>query len=296
MNYFLLLIYLTAGPLIVYRNDRSRDAYRELGSSPQFDCVGRVLRKNDPAGSCVFIGGRYVVSAAHCFMVKDYQPVKFRFGGEVTKGYLATDPHPDEASNYKIELNGRKYRIKKITIHPVYLAHGASGDADIAVLTLAEEVKGLQPAVLNTSFDERNSVATGVGYGGSLLAEGQEEADPGERVRLAGTNVIDSVGGFELNEIPTRLCMDFDHPLYSLPHNTGDTLPQNLEYCTTGGDSGGGIFREVNGKWELLGIHSQIMIDVPLTVKHGYYGSRFYATRISAFYGWIDAVTDDGDQ
>ena len=60
-----------------------------------------------------------------------------------------------------------------------------------------------------------------------------------------------------------------------------------LEYMCGGGDSGGGLFRQTQGKWELIGICSGADIDVEQLMKTGYYGQQMHWTHVSLFADWI---------
>jgi hypothetical protein len=106
--------------------------------------------------------------------------------------------------------------------------------------------------------------------------------------KIAGENTIDSISGPLLNGNPTDLMADFDSPLNPELSVMGDSKPLPLEYCFSGGDSGGGLFREKGGKWELIGICHRSTMTVELLVKYGYYGEIMRWTRVSAFRDWID--------
>lgn len=70
--FFVLLISNTYSG--VFRHDVSRKKYLELAKQPQFACVGLILKDQlYPQGSCVAIGGRYLLSAAHCFIDHDFR-------------------------------------------------------------------------------------------------------------------------------------------------------------------------------------------------------------------------------
>jgi hypothetical protein len=69
----------------------------------------------------------------------------------------------------------------------------------------------------------------------------------------------------------------------------GNATPRPLEYVGSGGDSGGGLFRYNNKKWELAGIYSQTDINVLDIIKTGYYCAIMKWTRVSAFDDWISA-------
>jgi hypothetical protein len=71
----------------------------------------------------------------------------------------------------------------------------------------------------------------------------------------------------------------------------GSATPLPLEWKPGGGDSGGGLFRQVKGQWQLVGIitggpHSGLDME-QYAKTGGYYGSITENARVSAFYDWI---------
>lgn len=87
------------------------------------------------------------------------------------------------------------------------------------------------------------------------------------------------------------MLFDFDHSTNAECCNKmGSPIPEPLEYITTGGDSGSGIFRFKNNKWQLIGIVSGGAVDLRQFLKSGYYGQTMEITRISLFNPWIDKV------
>lgn len=67
----------------------------------------------------------------------------------------------------------------------------------------------------------------------------------------------------------------------------GSATPRPLEYICGGGDSGGGLFRQIENHWELIGICAGSSTDIPQLLKTGYYGQIMSWTRIAGFEKWI---------
>lgn len=69
----------------------------------------------------------------------------------------------------------------------------------------------------------------------------------------------------------------------------GSPLPRPLEFITSGGDSGGGLFMtDSTGELQLLGITKGGGINPNLLVESwSYYGQVGTYTRVSPFISWI---------
>lgn len=253
----------------IYRHDRDLKLYTSLASEKQFDCVGHIYNGKHSGASCILIGERTVLSAAHCFHDKHLRPDTVYF-----------------------EFNGVKYAAKKITWHEQYSALN-SNDYDIAFIELQQRVINAVPAKLCTTYNELHSDVTGVGYGYINKADKPDKEDE-EPVwgKMAGENVIDSIGGPLVDGKASVLVADFDAPkgckYYGQCNKMGSSLPKELEYDTNGGDSGGGLFRKGKEGWELVGIVSGGGIDGEQFLKTWYYGQVSVWTRVSAFQKWIN--------
>jgi hypothetical protein len=71
----------------------------------------------------------------------------------------------------------------------------------------------------------------------------------------------------------------------------GSSVPRPLEYISTGGDSGGGLFRKKGNDWELIGICGGAGIDLAQFMETYYYGQIMEWTRVAAFTKWMDEQT-----
>lgn len=277
-------IFLCSG---VIRHDVDETKYIELGSQKQFDCVGEVVNDADKLkGSCVFIGTKYVLSAAHVFMEYDFHPDTMEIGGQTVIANVASNPRPADVSKFFFKFNGRRYQGKSIIIHPEYFNKSTKGSRDIAIIELQENVNNILPATLNNSIDELNEDVVGIGYGASGIAN-KPNTVVSVGKKIAGENVIDSIGGKLLNNIHTLLYCDFDSPTDTTLNRMGNSAPRPLEYVCNGGDSGGGLFRKKGNAWELVGLCHSTNADIENFAKNGYYGSIMAWTRVSSFNSWI---------
>lgn len=280
-----LLAFLTGFSGII-RHDVPEESYRSLAQQPQFECVGQVYKDTQALGSCVFIGDRFLLTAAHLFMESDTKPDTLKTAHYTRISHTVYNQHAAPASRFMIVIKGQKLSIKSITIHPYYLNPLTKGSCDLAVIELEEPLLGVMAARTNSFYNELNSDVVGVGFGVSGIADQPADVRPQEK-KIAGENTIDSIGGMNFNGNETLLICDFDHPTRSDCNKLGSPAPKPLEYICSGGDSGGGLFRKVNNNWQLIGICSGSSIDVNQLLKAGYYGQTMQWTRVSVFNEWI---------
>lgn len=271
----------------IIRHDVDEKAYLKLAVQKQFDCVGQVYKDTTPSGSCVLISNRYVLSAAHVFIDSDTRPDTLEFNGQTIVTYVTYNHRVTEVSNVFIVLKGQKVKVKNIWLHPYYLDSLTKGSCDIALLELEKPIENIKPAKLNTMFNELKSDVVGVGYGASGPADRPDLVGLFNK-KIAGENVVDSIGGQLYLGYQTLLFCDFDHPNRKDCNKLGSPTPRQLEYITSGGDSGGGLFRKNNKSWELIGICSGGGTDIEQLMKTGYYGQIMEWTRTSVFKKWID--------
>lgn len=250
----------------IYRHDVSLEKYSALANEPQFNCVGQVFTIEDTLSfnaSCVLIADSFVLSARHVFgRDKDIDISKYRFG---FKGKYYT---PDK---YK------EFQHDSLTY-------------DIVLFKLQSPVQEIVPAKVNRDTNEYNTIATGVGYGSvrnALMINGREYLN----YKVAGNNVIDSIGGDKYNGIATVLMADFDHPETGKLNKCGSVQALPLEYVTNGGDSGGGLFKKKGNTYQLIGITKGR--SGQLSSSTGSYGSVAKWTRLSVFSEWIEIAMHD---
>ena len=271
----------------ISRVDVSPDKHIKLARQEQFTCVGQMMVDGDAAGSGVLICENLVLSAAHVFILSDTRPDTLEIEGEKVVVFTPINEHPAKPEQVIFKLNGTNYKVKKLILHPNYLNSPSGGACDMALLELEQSVKGISPAILNNQFNELKNEAVGVGYG--VMAKANESGAVIDlKLKNAGQNVIDSVGGLKIGGQSTLLYCDFDAPHRNDCNKMGSASPLPLEYVCSGGDSGGGMFIKRNNQWVLVGICSGSPVDINQLMKTGYYGSIMFWTRVSAFTDWIE--------
>ncbi len=185
-----LLLISCAAIAGIYRHDKKESEYVALGAQPQFDCVGQVLLSGQMQASCVLIGDRYVLSAAHVFVQSDHRERKINNNGVLITVNEPYNKHIGNAADYSVVFNGRQYKCKKLTVYPHYLDSATQDWLDIALMELEEPVPGITPAILNTAYDELHTNVTGVGWGVRGRADKPSEIVRKDPKKLAGENVV----------------------------------------------------------------------------------------------------------
>ena len=278
-----VLIVLTSG---IIRHDVSEKEYLKLANEKQFDGVGQVYIDTSSRGSCVLINERFLLSAAHVFIESDYRQDTIMYEGQKIVAFNPYNNHLVDVIKVSILLKGQKLKVKRITLHPNYLDKDSEGSCDLALIELESSFKAVKPAIINRNLDEMSFNVVGVGFGVSGIANKPETVMPLDK-KIAGQNIIDSIGGFEYLGKPTLLFCDFDNPTRNDCNKMGSATPRPLEYICGGGDSGGGLFRIRDNRWELIGICSGSKTDIQQLLKTGYYGQIMSWTRVAAFEKWI---------
>jgi len=158
----------------------------------------------------------------------------------------------------------------------------------MALIALDRPVLDITPALRYQDQGELGAVVTKIGYG--YLGNGLVGmATPATQQRLGGRNTIDAIGGTVLginlgNDV---LLADFDGPDTGEFNRIGSPVPLELEIGGSKGDSGGGVFLEKNGVWQLVGIVSG---GLNRELK---YGSVIALARVSSANSWIDSVISE---
>ncbi len=281
-----VLLFALSSQAGVYRHDRKKQQYIDLGAKKEFDCVGMVNKNGSRGGSCVLVGKKYVLTAAHVFKVSETRLDTFYEGKSQIVVYQPINERIGNNKDYTFTFRGKSYTAKSINIYPTYMDSATKGMGDIALVELDKPVEDVTPAGMGKVYDELNANVTGVGYGVFGPGDKMETLDT-SLLKIGGENVIDSIGGYEIGGIASVLHADFDHPNNSECNKMGSAKPRNLEYACAGGDSGGGLFIETSNGYRLIGICSGTGYDMQQFQKTAYYGQTMSWTRVSVFYDWV---------
>jgi len=272
----------------IYRHDRKESDYVALGAQAQFNCVGQVFHNGKMGASCVLINSKHVLCAAHVFIEASYrQDTINNKDGQLILN-TPYNQHVGNAADYSVVFNGKEYKCHKLTVYPGYLDTATKDGLDMAIMELDAPINDIAPAVLSAKPNELHADVTGVGWGVYGRADKASEVGKKDGIKkLGGENVIDSLGGYVLHGMPTAMYCDFDHPTDTTCNKMGSAMPRNLEYISGGGDSGGGLFRQTKGGWQLVGVCHGGSTNIPQLIRTGYYGQVMCWMRVSVFADWI---------
>lgn len=228
------------------------------------------------SASAVYIGGGWLLTAAH---VAD--------GTNYTGGGI---------SNFKFLLGGSTYTANASVVGNFFVSAGwqssnrsLNAGHDIGLVRLTSSPNVL-PANLYSQADELGRVGTLIGYGyGGRGSNGYNASTP--NLKRAGNNVLDVFGGAQnVTSYSSNLVFaDFDNPNAAADSSWGSSTPLAYEFLSTLGDSGGGLFINVNGIDYLAGIDS-VGISVDGNTNNDY-GDMSGYTRVSQFISWIQGIT-----
>jgi CubicO group peptidase (beta-lactamase class C family) len=234
----------TVYPIII-RHDRADADYRKLGERYRDACV-------EVAGATgTLVAPRWVLAAAHSI-------------DKLIPGRGAYD----SAVLPKATVGGRDYAIDKIVQHPNWKNPGTSND--IALVRLAEPVRGIKPTRLYREKDEVGKVVTFVGRG--TTGNGREGAKGIDKILRGANNRVETADEKWITFI-------FDAP------DSPNVLP--LEGAGGAHDSGGPALVEKNGQLYTLGVLSH---NRSYEGPDDLYGMKTYYTRVSIYSDWIDEI------
>ncbi|TWT51388.1 Trypsin [Rubripirellula amarantea] len=259
-----------------FRHDRDIDQYRKAAANPRLACAGWVkFNGGEKQASGILIDPSLVLTCAHVANSAEAEEHAWHFGDQARKGVRVIHLKGyQESARDRWHFNGN----------------------DLAIVQLDRPINEIEPAIRYRVNDEVGKTVWCVGNG--LIGDGQEGLRrPLIQERLAGTNVIDTIGDQSAYSLfsDRTLMYDFDGPAGGDLNMMGDEHPTDLEYSATDGDSGGGLFIEQDGELLLAGIFFG-GVDSGRSDRKGSaysYGEIGVAVRVSSHNDWIDAVIED---
>lgn len=247
--------------LIITRDDTDDARYRELGARKEFSSVVRIVSDSRGSGSGVLIAPRWVLTAAH---VVHNRPIE----------------------QLTVIVGSQRIAAKRAVIHPVFLSDARGLDktaGDHALIELAENAL-VTPSVLATVLPTTGTHVTLIGYG----VGGPGAKDSAGTLRGAH-NRVDQLGGtHQRMALADHLMLtDFDIPGLESRNALGSATPEPLEGLASAGDSGGGLFAEMDGRWQLIGTFSISMVPVAGIIAKEYAGGTNLFVGVAPHYEWI---------
>ena len=288
-NNILKFLLLSLFPVLIsgiVRHDVDKEKYTELANRAEYQSVGEIWINTNFSGSAVLISDKYVLTAAHNVIESDTRVDIINNNGQIFYANVPINHRVVKSDSVFVKIGTNKYSVAEVIVHPKYLSDIDRGEYDLVLLKLKESVKNIQPAILSFSSDEINSDVTGVGFGASGVAD--QENLTMNMEKLAGQNVVDSIGGLLENGLKIYLFADFDSPNDPATNKIGSHKPRGLEYLSAAGDSGGGLFRENDkNEMELIAINKGTEFDHRQFQKTKHYGQIMRWTRLAPFEDWI---------
>ncbi len=256
---------------IIGRGDVGDSEFLKFARQPGFEGVVQVLVGGTPGGTAEVIDERWLLTAAHVVQDQAGRPIEVM---------VRSGPVP----------------VKEIVVHPRYREPDGSGrflsekGVDLALLRV--DSIGIAPLPTATGELQLGTEVAIVGFG---RGGPWGQSPPGDK--RAGTNVLDALGGMFVNQrqIPDYyLVTDFDSPTMPELNPLGSGNPRGLEALASAGDSGGGLFTVIGGRWVLVGVYTTTVYRSSF-VQDGmdFGGSLNYFVSVPHFAQWIESTINN---
>ncbi|XP_040170638.1 uncharacterized protein LOC120904598 [Anopheles arabiensis] len=223
----------------------------------EYACGGSILDENT------------ILTAAHCVYIQS---------GVISASRVSVDVgriHLKDTSEYT-----QTHRVREIIVHPGFSKNSIIND--IALIKLGSNItmnKYVQPVCLWTRDSNQESI---VGKNGTIVGFGLNEQDVvSDQLKQAQIGVVDAL-----------TCIASDRGVFGT-HLTSDMFcgkgEKGVSACN--GDSGGGMFFEVSGKWYVRGLVS----FTPLRGNTGLCDPLKYTayTDVTMYLEWIKPYIDE---
>lgn len=218
-------------PTVVRGTFVSTSSADQLALQPYFDSSGMLSISGNTA-SGTLIRENWVLTAAHV---------------------ISSSPGRHDLSSATFSLGGQPYVVSYAEVHPNWNGDVSSG-FDLALVRLTSAISNVAPAPFGEGPPNLIGLeSTFVGFGLGGVGETGAVGGTGG-VKRAGTNRLDYDGSL-LGFSSSIFLADFDSG--SASHSSlGSSTPTSFESITSPGDSGGGVFVNVNGQMLLVGVNS----------------------------------------
>lgn len=275
-----LVLTVPAGAVIVLQSTYDREGYgpaEALAAQPQFRATMELSGKEESLASGTWIGNDarhgYILTAAHNFCQN----------------------FPPDGYNY-VAMDGAVYQANAVTVHTDYNCGKDENEEsgregfDIAIVELSAPVVGVgPPPTLYDGRAEAGQTLTFLGFGMRGAAR-KGESEPSPEIAAAAQGRIDDVE--EVVDPLPRLGTDAGNyfEIY-LPREDGSVANpftgaegekpvSRLAGLLGTGDSGGGAWIEIGGRWLLAGVNQS-------GTGEAQYGDSSDFMRVSPHKAWI---------
>lgn len=281
---FWLVIDLQSG---VVRDDVKPKKCISLANEAQFNCVGKIMEGENMIGSCVLLSDRWVITSARILMEKAVRVDTVNVDGVDITIQESKVTRTKAISSLKILIGETEYLCDKIILHPNYLEKVYKGKYfNLAMIKLTLPVKNVIPLPINKEENELGTEVFLAGYGACGKASDLSSITVFNQLN-AGTNLIDSVGGW-----PIKGKYSLMYITMTDPKNQEAVLKATpMEFLPTPLDEGGGAFRKLsNGNWEVTAINTGLPLIYSSIASAGYIDQKAEYTRLMLFTDWIQYV------